>query len=68
MSKKETYSINLVALTILFVILKLFGAIDWSWWWVFCPIWISWALIILVLVFAFLFFTLSVLFKFLSGK
>jgi len=30
-----------IALTILFIILKLFGAITWSWLWVLCPIWIG---------------------------
>ncbi len=29
------------ALTILFIALKLTGYIDWSWWWVLSPIWIS---------------------------
>ena len=28
-------------LTVLFVGLKLGGVIDWSWWWVLSPIWIS---------------------------
>lgn len=28
-------------LTILFIGLKLTGYIDWSWWWVLAPIWIS---------------------------
>lgn len=28
-------------LTVLFVGLKLTGYIDWSWWWVLSPIWIS---------------------------
>ncbi len=28
-------------LTILFIILKVIGAISWSWLWVFSPIWIS---------------------------
>ena len=27
-------------LTVLFIILKLTDRIDWSWWWVLCPIWI----------------------------
>lgn len=27
-------------LTIIFVIAKITGAIDWNWWWVFSPIWI----------------------------
>ena len=28
-------------LTITFVILKLIEIINWSWWWVFSPLWIS---------------------------
>jgi hypothetical protein len=28
-------------LTILFIALKLLGAITWSWWWVLSPLWIS---------------------------
>lgn len=28
-------------LTIIFVVLKLIGAIDWSWIWVLSPLWIS---------------------------
>lgn len=28
-------------LTIIFVIAKLAGAVTWSWWWVFSPLWIS---------------------------
>lgn len=29
------------ALTLIFVTLKLIGTIDWSWWWVLSPIWIT---------------------------
>jgi len=28
-------------LTIVFITLKLIGYIDWSWWWVLSPLWIS---------------------------
>jgi hypothetical protein len=28
-------------LTCIFVIAKLWGKIDWSWWWIFSPLWIS---------------------------
>jgi len=31
-------------LTIAFIVLKLAKQIDWSWWWVFSPIWIPLAL------------------------
>ena len=29
----------LPALTLIFVIAKLMNKVDWSWWWVFAPIW-----------------------------
>lgn len=34
-------------LTIAFVVLKLCGVIDWRWWWVISPTWISIALVII---------------------
>ena len=37
-------------LTIVFVILKLLGKIDWSWWWVLSPIWISFLLVMVFFV------------------
>lgn len=36
-------------LTIAFIILKLCGVINWSWWWVLSPLWISAGLVIAVL-------------------
>lgn len=32
-------------LTIVFIALKLLGAITWSWWWVLSPIWIPIAIV-----------------------
>ena len=37
-------------LTIVFIVLKLMGIINWSWLWVLSPIWIPWALVIVVAV------------------
>lgn len=37
-------------LTIVFITLKLLGYIDWSWWWVLSPIWISFAIAALIIV------------------
>ena len=49
MMEKESGSIGFVGvLQITFVVLKLCKVIDWSWWWVLSPIWISTALTILV--------------------
>ena len=40
-------------LFIVFLVLKLCGTIDWSWWWVTSPIWITWGVALI------LFFILS---------
>lgn len=37
------------ALAILFIALKLLNQITWSWWWVLSPIWIPFAIILVVL-------------------
>ena len=35
-------------LTIAFIVLKLTGYIDWSWWWVLSPLWIGFLLFVLI--------------------
>lgn len=40
------------ALTILFVALKLTNVINWSWLWVLAPIWISWGLVLIIILIA----------------
>ena len=42
-------------LTILFIVLKLTGVIDWSWWWVLSPIWVSVSLAFLLVFLAVVF-------------
>jgi hypothetical protein len=37
------------ALTILFIALKLTHVINWSWWWVLSPMWISFLILLAVL-------------------
>jgi hypothetical protein len=37
------------ALALIFVVLKLTGHITWSWWWVLSPIWISWAIFLIII-------------------
>ena len=39
-------------LTVVFITLKLCGVINWSWWWVVSPIFISIGLAIVILLFA----------------
>ena len=38
----------LTVLFIVFLVLKLTGHIAWSWWWVTCPLWAGWGLILIV--------------------
>jgi hypothetical protein len=42
-------------LAIVFIVLKLTKVITWSWWWVTCPLWLPWALAIVVAVIYFIF-------------
>jgi hypothetical protein len=42
-------------LTIVFVVLKLLDVIQWSWWWVLSPIWISTGLAIILVVILWIF-------------
>ena len=47
-------------LTILFIALKLLDKIDWSWWWILSPIWISiglWIFILLIILISMIRFT-----------
>jgi len=51
-AKKGTQFPFISILTLMFVAAKLVGYIDWSWWWVFCPIWIEAAISIAMLIVA----------------
>lgn len=37
-------------LAIVFIVLKLLGKINWSWWWVLSPLWIGAVLVLVILV------------------
>lgn len=36
-------------LFLIFLVLKLTGYINWSWWWVTAPLWIGWAIVLVIL-------------------
>lgn len=51
--RKSSSGLGLLdVLGIVFIILKLTKVIDWSWWWVLSPFWISAILLILVIIIA----------------
>ena len=39
-------------LTVAFVVLKLMGYIAWSWWWVLSPLWITFCIVVVILIIA----------------
>ena len=51
------------ALTILFIGLKLTHVINWSWWWVLSPIWISLLILLFILLILGMIFLISELNK-----
>ena len=52
-------------LFIVFLVLKLTGNIDWSWWWVFSPFWIPVVLVVVIFILTIL---LSLLYIGYTGK
>lgn len=64
MAKKQKVEVSIPGLSffsilgLIFVVLKLIGVINWSWWWVLAPFWISALFVILftIGVMVFLFF------------
>lgn len=41
-----------VLLVIIFFFAKIYGLIDWTWWWVFAPIWLPWLGLSILLILA----------------
>lgn len=50
-------------LGVVFVVLKLTGLIDWSWWLVTLPFWVGFVIVLVVFIFAFIFSILRILKK-----
>lgn len=53
MENSKTVSMGGISTTLLFIaflVLKLVGVIDWSWWWITAPIWISAAFVIIFII------------------
>lgn len=52
MSDKTThYGVGFTdLLLIVFIVLKLTNVINWSWWWVLSPLWISLGIVIIILI------------------
>jgi hypothetical protein len=51
-----------ILLTCIFVIAKIWGKIDWSWWWVFSPLWIAGGAVLTILIVALIIYILAEVF------
>jgi hypothetical protein len=50
-SASNSYSINFLdLLTLIFVVAKIGGWLDWSWWWVFAPVIIESGIVVVCLI------------------
>ena len=56
------------ALLLTFIILKLVGVIDWSWWWVLSPIWIPVVLLLAMSVLLFVVYKICKHFRLKNGR
>ena len=56
------------ALLLTFIILKLVGVIDWSWWWVLSPIWIPVVLLMAVSILLFVVYRIVKYFRLKNGR
>ena len=55
MKAKSSDGVGLMwVLFIVFLVLKLCKVIEWSWWWVFSPLWIVAAFIVLIIIVAYI--------------
>jgi hypothetical protein len=51
MSSKSSNGISFGSvLFLIFLVLKLTNLIDWSWWWVTSPLWIGFAILLIILI------------------
>jgi hypothetical protein len=51
---KFDLTIPLVALLSVFMTLKFMGHIDWSWWWVLSPLWITLGFVVFLILITFM--------------
>lgn len=47
------------AVFIVFLVLKLCGVIDWSWWWITAPLWGGFVLVIIIFIIVFIWFIIA---------
>ena len=53
-NKTKTVTISSTPILFLFLFLKLSGIVNWSWWWIFSPLWLPFAIFFGFIIFAIL--------------
>jgi hypothetical protein len=49
--KTSTIKISpIIILTLIFINLKLMGIVDWTWLWVFSPVWLPWVIVFSIMI------------------
>lgn len=59
----DTGTLFLELMFLMFLGLKIAGLINWSWWWVFAPVWVPLLLVVVVIGVAFIIAVISTLLK-----
>lgn len=59
LNMKKVGNSDATFLTVIFMILKLTGVINWSWWWVLSPLWICISVAILIYLGIYIYFKVS---------
>ena len=67
-SKETNFNSIIPILTIIFVIFKLTGIINWSWWWVFSPLLIPLTVVVIVWIICLVLAIIEILIKKARGK
>ena len=71
MSEKKQVTYNGISgftVFIIFFVLKMTGVVDWSWWWITCPLWIQASIVLFIFLIAGLIAGMILLVKWISDK
>lgn len=57
-----------VIVFLIFFFAKIFDKIDWSWWWIFSPLWIPIALVLTIILVGSFLYLISIIYKLIKYK
>ena len=62
----HSIGISNIVIFLAFFFAKIYDKIDWSWWWIFSPLWIPSALVLLIIILFSTFYLFVILFDLIS--